>query len=822
MKLVIVESPAKAKTIGKYLGPGYKVLASYGHVRDLPSKNGSVLPDQNFKMTYQISPKSKKIMGEIAKTVKNCDELILATDPDREGESISWHILESLKETKKLPKEIKISRVAFNEITKSSIKNAISAPRQIDDALVSAQQARRALDYLVGFSISPILWRKLPGSMSAGRVQSVALRILCEREKEIEVFQKKEYWSILFNFSGSIKEAFEARLIEFNGDKLEKFSLVNQKQTDDILSVLKSKDYILSDVELSDRLRKPFAPFTTSTLQQEASRKLGMSTKVTMMVAQKLYEGIEINGDPVGLITYMRTDGIYMAKEAVDAVRNYVKENYSEKYLPKSPRLYKSKVKNAQEAHEAIRPTVFKYPPEKIRQYLDDQQFKLYKLIWDRAVASQMADAIMANVRFTINSNDKIATARATGSTVKFDGFLKLYPVKVDEAGNLLPNLHKGENLNLIDVNGNQHFTEPPPRYSEASLVKKLEELGIGRPSTYSSIISILVDRGYAKFDSKKFVPEIKGRVTTAFLVSFFEQYFEYDFTAKLEEDLDIISNGELSWQDFLNKFWSGFENIIAKIQEKAPPEIADKLTNELNVLLFGLDGKPDCPECKEGKLVLKTGKFGAYLSCNTYPDCKHTRPLNSNASVNDSAVNQQIEQSELGVDENGNPIELKQGPYGPYIAVLNNKTNKPKNYPIPKNVDKDNIDRELALKIISLPRIVGIHPSTNSEIKASYGKFGPYLLYEKKFYSLKEDDVFEVSLEKAVTLIENYGSKTTKSSGTLIGKHPDTNDDITLHSGKYGSYLKYAKKNYSIGKDLDSDKIELDQAIDIIKNSKK
>jgi len=818
MKLVIVESPAKAKTIGKYLGSGYKVLASFGHVRDLPSKNGSVLPDQNFKMSYQISSKSKKIMTEIAKTVKSCDELILATDPDREGEAISWHILESLRETK----DIKISRVAFNEITKTSIKAAISAPRQIDDGLVSAQQARRALDYLVGFSISPILWRKLPGSMSAGRVQSVALRILCEREKEIEVFQKKEYWSILFNFSGSTKEAFEARLVEFKGDKLEKFSLVNKDQADDVLSVLKTKDYILSDVELTDRLRKPFAPFTTSTLQQEASRKLGMSTKITMMVAQKLYEGIDIGGDPVGLITYMRTDGIYMAKEAVDAVREYVKDTYSEKYLPKSPRMYKSKVKNAQEAHEAIRPTVFKFPPEKIKQYLDDQQFKLYKLIWDRAVASQMADAIMANVRFTINANDNSAIARATGSTVKFDGFLKLYPVKLEEAGNLLPNLNKGEDLNLLDVNGNQHFTEPPPRYSEASLVKKLEELGIGRPSTYSSIISILVDRGYAKFDAKKFVPEIKGRVTTAFLVSFFEQYFEYDFTAKLEEDLDVISNGDLAWTDFLGNFWKGFENIIDKIQEKAPPEIADKLTSELNVLLFGLDGKPDCPECKKGKLVLKTGKFGAYLSCNTYPDCKHTRPLNSNVSAEDAAANAQIEPSDLGVDENGNTIDLKQGPYGPYIAVMNKKTNKPKNYPIPKNIDKDNIDRQTALKIISLPRTVGNHPKTNTEIKASYGKFGPYLLYEKKFYSLKEDDVFEVELDKAVSIIDNYGTKTSKTQGKVIGNYPDTNDEISLHSGRYGAYLKYAKKNYSIGKDLDSDKIDLDKAIEIIKNSKK
>ena len=821
MKLVIVESPAKAKTIGKYLGPGYKVLASFGHVRDLPSKNGSVLPDQNFKMAYEISSKSKKIMSEITKSVKGCDELILATDPDREGESISWHILEALKELKKLPQDIKVSRVAFNEITKSSIKAAIDNPRQIDDGLVSAQQARRALDYLVGFSISPILWRKLPGSMSAGRVQSVALRILCEREKEIEVFQKQEYWSIIFSLSGSDKQSFEARLIEYQGEKLEKFSLANADQTNDILAMLKQKDYYLSDVELSDRLRKPYAPFTTSTLQQEGSRKLGMSTKSIMMVAQKLYEGIDIGGEPVGLITYMRTDGIYMAKEAIDAIRGYVTEKFSDKYLPKAPRVYKSKVKNAQEAHEAIRPTVFKYPPESIKQYLDDQQYKLYKLIWDRAVASQMADAIMANVRFTINSKDNKATARATGSTIKFDGFLALYPVKLDAADNLLPNLTKGEDLALLDVNGNQHFTEPPPRYSEASLVKTLEELGIGRPSTYSSIISLLIDRGYAKFDAKKFIPEIKGRITTAFLVSFFEQYFEYDFTAKLEEDLDVISNGDLEWTVFLKNFWGGFENIISKIQEKAPPEIADKLTAELNVLLFGLDGKSDCPECKSGKLVLKTGKFGAYMSCNTYPECKHTKPLSGDPGAVIDGV--KAEPVSLGVDDKGNAIELKHGPYGVYISVTNSETKKAKNFPIPQNIDKDNIDHATAQKIITLPRLVGLHPETKSEIRASYGKFGPYLLYEKKFYSLKEDDVFEVELDKAVIVIKEYGAgKGAKAKGKVIGKHPDTKEEIVLHTGKYGAYFKYSGKNYSIAKTIDTETIALEQAMDIIKDSKK
>ncbi len=804
--LLIVESPAKAKTIGKYLGKDYQVVASFGHIRDLPSKEGSVEPDKNFTMHYQVSLKSTKHVKDIVDKAKNCQKIILAPDPDREGESIAWHILEVLKSKKALSSATKVERVVFHSITKNSVLEAIAKPRNIDMDLVNAQQARRALDYLVGFTLSPVLWRKLPGSRSAGRVQSVALRLICDREDEIESFVSQEYWDIKIALETEKKEEFIANIFEVNGKKLEKFSIVNQIQAQEIANLLQSKKYQVLSITKKQTKRRSYPPFTTSSMQQESARKLGFSASKTMMIAQRLYEGIEIDGSSQGLITYMRTDSISCSPEAISAVRDKIANLYGKDYVPASPNIFKSKVKNAQEAHEAIRPADFNISPDKVRNYLDKDQFALYDLIWKRMLASQMADVLFDQVIAEIASIPSYAKAKAIGSVIKFDGFYKVYRedrddhVKsnddedVDEEKQDLPVLSEKENLNLLKVNPAQHFTEPPPRYSEASLVKKLEELGIGRPSTYASIISVLQDRGYVVIDKRRFFPEERGRIVTTFLKEFFRKYVEYDYTANLEDQLDIISNGEMEWKNFLKKFWNDFSLDTSTIMDKPFAEVLEVLNQKFGEHIFGRDEqgnlKNTCPTCSTGKLGLRIGKFGSFIGCSNYPDCKHTMQIFGEEGHNeDGEIKPHFEARSLGKDlKTGYEIVIKVGPYGPYIELQGSEVEdkvednsqsdksaeknskgkakktsknskkstqkKPKRISIPKNIDPATIDLAQAQSLLTLPRDLGIHPETGQKIIANIGPFGPYLLHDKKFVSVKEDNILEIGLNRAVDLI--------------------------------------------------------------------
>ena len=811
--LLIVESPAKAKTIGKYLGSDYKVIASFGHIRDLPSKNGSVDPDNDFAMLYEISAKSTKHVKEIVDSAKNCQKLILAPDPDREGESIAWHILEALKQKKAIKASTQIERVVFNAITKNSVLEAIKKPRQIDMDLVNAQQARRALDYLVGFTLSPILWKKLPGSRSAGRVQSVALRLVCDREEEIEAFRSEEYWDIKLDLQTAAKAEFQAVIVEIEGRKLEKFSVVNTNQANDIKKLLESKQYKVLQVTKKQAKRRPNPPFTTSSMQQEAARKLGFSVSRTMSTAQRLYEGIEIGGVTQGLITYMRTDSVDVTPEAITAVRSAITTSYGVNYLPDSPNVFKSKVKNAQEAHEAIRPTDFTLSPDKVKQYLDDAQFALYDLVWKRMVASQMADVIFDQVVAEIVTIPSYAKARANGSTIKFDGFYKVYregpddDAQDDDTKQILAPLEEKEVVDLNEVRPEQHFTSPPPRYSEASLVKKMEELGIGRPSTYATIISVLQDRGYVKLDKKRFFPEERGRIVTTFLKEFFAKYVEFDYTAGLEDELDIISNGKMEWKTFLKKFWKDFNGTILEVGNKPFNEVLDILNQKVTPHIFGFDEngkvKDSCPTCANGKLGLRLGKFGAFIGCSNYPECKHTMQLFDKVDAVEGEENQErrpaFEPKSLGIDpKSGFEVMVKIGPYGPYLELIGSdlvveekeeekkpkkpakksskktekpekkskakaKVKKPKRISIPKNLDPNLIDLKAATDLLSLPREVGIHPETGQKIVANVGPYGPYILHDKKFVSVKEDNILEIGLNRAVDLIATAASKPKK-----------------------------------------------------------
>lgn len=788
--LLIVESPAKAKTIGKYLGKDFKVMASFGHIRDLPSKDGSVEPNNDFAMHYQVSTKSTKHVKEIADAAKSCSKLILAPDPDREGESIAWHILEVLKSKKALKKDTQVERVVFNAITKNSVSEAIKNPREIDMDLVNAQQARRALDYLVGFTLSPVLWRKLPGSRSAGRVQSVALRIICDREDEIEAFRSEEYWDIKLNLETAKKAKFQATVFEIEGKKLEKFSIVSEKDAGNIKKLLDAKKYQVLSITKKQAKRRPYAPFTTSSLQQEAARKLGFGASRTMMLAQRLYEGVEIDGSAQGLITYMRTDSVDIAPEAVTSVRAAISKIYGKDYLPSAANVFKSKVKNAQEAHEAIRPTDFELTPEKARKYLDEDQLRLYDLIWKRTLASQMADVILDQVSVEIVTIPTYAKARATGSTVRFDGFYRVYKEDLDdgesddENDQKLPDLSEKDALELLEVKPQQHFTEPPPRYSEASLVKKLEELGIGRPSTYAAIISVLQDRGYVKLDKKRFFPEERGRIVTTFLKEFFAKYVEFGYTADLEDELDVISNGKMNWKNFLKKFWKDFYGNTSEVMEKPFPEVLEILNQKVGDHIFGRDEqgklKDSCPTCGTGKLGLRLGKFGSFVGCSNYPECKHTMQLfTGDAEGGDENKKPQFEPRSLGKDpKTGFEVMVKIGPYGPYLELEGSEiaaqekedkkpakksakksikkpaAKKPKRISIPKNIDPATIDLKAAAGLLTLPRDVGIHPETGQKIVANIGPFGPYLLHDKKFTSVKEDSILEIGLNRAVDLI--------------------------------------------------------------------
>lgn len=851
MKLVIVESPAKAKTINKYLGKDFKVLASFGHIRDLPAKDGSVRPDENFAMDYEVSSKAAKHVKEIADAAKTAEAIYLASDPDREGEAISWHVVEVLKQKKAIKKDTKVYRVAFNEITKKAVTEAIASPRDIDMNLVNSQQARRALDYLVGFTLSPVLWRKLPGSKSAGRVQSVALRLICEREEEIEAFKSREYWDIKLDLKTALGADFTAKLTQYNGKKLEQFDIVAEKSAGDIVKILKAKNYSVASVEKKQSTRNPYAPFTTSSLQQEASRKLGFGAKKTMQVAQKLYEGVELGGETVGLITYMRTDGVTVSQEAITATRTMIQKQYGAEYLPASPRVYVTKAKNAQEAHEAVRPTDVNKLPKDLKEYLDEDQMKLYDLIWKRMVSSQMQSAILDQVGVDVKAHDNSAVARATGSTIKFDGFFKVYresrdDEKDDDESRILPPMNEGEKLALEEVNPEQHFTQPPPRFTEASLVKKLEELGIGRPSTYASIISVLQERDYVILDKKRFVAADRGRLVTAFLASFFKRYVEYDFTANLEEQLDNVSAGDIDWKTLLREFWTAFHANIDEVKDLTITNVIDELNQLLANYLFPKDENGEinrkCPSCATGEVGLKLGKFGSFLGCSNYPECKYTKQLAKNdggADGEDSGEGYAVFEAKLlGTDPaTGLEIILKKGPYGFYIQLgedvkaapkTKGKTKekappKPKRAALPRGRTPDDMDLETAIGLLSLPRLVGIHPETKQEITASIGKFGPYLKHDGKFVSLKDDDVLTIGINRAVTVIADGASKGGKGRAAaaplrVIGKHPKSGEDVAVYGGKYGPYVKHGKINASLAKGMSAESVTLDEAVELIK----
>ncbi|TAK49207.1 MAG: type I DNA topoisomerase [Xanthobacteraceae bacterium] len=829
MNIVIVESPAKAKTINKYLGPSYEVLASFGHIRDLPAKNGSVDPDADFHMIWEVDPKAAKRLSDIARAVKGADKLILATDPDREGEAISWHVLEVLREKRAL-KDQTIERVVFNAITKQAVTEAMNHPRQIDGALVDAYMARRALDYLVGFTLSPVLWRKLPGARSAGRVQSVALRLVCDRELEIEKFVPREYWSIVAQLATPRGDTFEARLVGADGKKIQRLDIGTGAEAEAFKAALLAAAYSVTSVEAKPARRHPYAPFTTSTLQQEASRKFGFAPAHTMRLAQRLYEGTDIGGETVGLITYMRTDGVQIAPEAITSARNVIAKDYGKDYVPSSPRMYQTKAKNAQEAHEAIRPTDLTRRPKDVRRYLDAEQAKLYELIWLRTIASQMESAELerTTVDIAARAGGRTIDLRATGTVVKFDGFLTLYQESRDEDSDdedtrRLPAISEGEALERRDLTVTQHFTEPPPRFSEASLVKRMEELGIGRPSTYASILQVLKDRSYVRLDKKRLVPEDKGRVVVAFLENFFAHYVEYDFTASLEEQLDRISNNEIAWREVLRDFWRDFIAAVEDIKDLRVTHVLDALDEMLAPHIFppredGSDPRL-CPTCGTGRLNLKIGRFGAFVGCTNYPECRHTRPLASGGE-GESATRS------LGVDpETGLDVTVRAGRFGPYIQLGEAKDGeKPKRASLPKGMTPGDIELDVALGLLSLPREVGHHPETGEIIKAGIGRFGPYVQHEKTYASLEAgDDVLTVGINRAVTLIAEKQAKGPgrrrfgADPGKSLGEHPTQGGVITVKNGRYGAYVSHNGVNATLPADKTPETITLEEAVGLI-----
>ncbi len=828
MNIVIVESPAKAKTINKYLGTSYEVLASFGHVRDLPAKNGSVDPDANFQMIWEVDPKAAGRLNDIAKSLKGADKLILATDPDREGEAISWHVLEVLKQKRAL-KDQKIERVVFNAITKQAVTEAMKSPRQIDGALVDAYMARRALDYLVGFTLSPVLWRKLPGARSAGRVQSVALRLVCDRELEIEKFVPREYWSLVTTLATPRGETFDARLVGADGKKIQRLDIGNGAEAEDFRKAIEAANFTVSTVEAKPARRNPQAPFTTSTLQQEASRKLGFAPAHTMRIAQRLYEGIDVGGETTGLITYMRTDGVQIDGSAITQARKVIGEDYGHAYVPEAPRQYQTKAKNAQEAHEAIRPTDLSRRPSDMKRRLDADQARLYELIWIRTIASQMESAELerTTVDIAARAGGRMLELRASGQVVKFDGFLALYQEgrddEEDEDSRRLPAMSEGEALRREKLSVTQHFTEPPPRFSEASLVKRMEELGIGRPSTYASILQVLKDRGYVKLEKKRLYGEDKGRVVIAFLENFFARYVEYDFTANLEEQLDRISNNEVSWQQVLKDFWDDFIGVVNEIKDVRVSEVLDVLDNMLGPHIYAPredGGDPrQCPTCGTGKLNLKAGKFGAFVGCSNYPECRYTRPLAADGETGGDRV--------LGKDpESGLDVAVKSGRFGPYIQIGETSDyedgEKPKRAGIPKNMSHADIELDLAVKLLSLPREIGKHPETGAPITAGIGRFGPFVRHEKTYASLEAgDEVFDIGLNRAVTLIAEKVAKGPSrrfgsDPGKPLGDHP-TLGPVAVKSGRYGAYVTAGGVNATIPSDKTQDTITLPEAIALI-----
>jgi DNA topoisomerase-1 len=850
MNVVIVESVAKAKAINKYLGSSFKVLASYGHVRDLPPKDGSVEPDKDFQMHWDVDSRSQKVMREIAAAVKNADKLILATDPDREGEAISWHILRILEERKALKKGVPVERVTFNAVTKQSVLDAFKVPRKIDAPLVEAYLARRALDYLVGFTLSPVLWRKLPGARSAGRVQSVALRLVCDREAEIEAFKTEEYWTIEATMATKAGEEFGARLSAIDGRKLDKLDIKDEASATAIKAAIEKGDFKVVRVEKKAVKRNPYPPFATSTLQMDASRKLGFSAKQTMQLAQRLYEGVDIGGETVGLITYMRTDGVTIIPEAINSIRGLIAREYSQRFVAPFIREYKTKAKNAQEAHEAVRPTDAARRPQDVAKHLERDQARLYELIWKRTVASQMASAELEQTTADIEvkgRDGKTYVLRATGSVIQFEGFLKVYEegrddrVRVVEKGKedhsedddsrRLPALAEGDRVTDRKIEPEQHFTQPPPRYSEATLVKRMEELGIGRPSTYASTLAVLQERDYVRIDKKRLIPEDKGRLVIAFLESFFQRYVEYDFTADLEEKLDLISDGKLEWKDVLRDFWKNFMSAVDEIKDLRVSEVLEALNEILGPHIFppkAEGGDPrQCPNCGEGRLSLKvSGKYGAFIGCSRYPDCRFTRQLSQPADGSAEAANP--DGKLLGYDpDTGLAVTLRTGRFGPYVQLgEGSKDEKPKRSSVPRGIDSNTLDLEKALQLLSLPREVGKHPETGTPITAGLGRYGPFILHDGTYANLPSvEEVFSIGINRAVVLLAEKRAgggkgRFQRAAPTVLkelGDHPSEGGKVQILSGRYGPYVKHGDVNATLPRGKEPTALTMDEAVVLI-----
>ncbi len=825
MDVVVVESPTKAKSIARYLGPDFAVLPSYGHVRDLPEKDGSVAPEEDFRITYELLPQKKKPIDQIARAVRKARRLWLATDPDREGEAISWHLVAALAD-KGVLEGVDVRRVVFYEVTKNAVLEAMKHPRRLDDRLIDAYQARRALDYLVGFTLSPVLWRKLQGARSAGRVQSVALRLVCEREDEIESFVPREYWTVAARLRTPEGERLSARLTALDGRKLEKFALGDAAAARAAAAAVERAALSVRAVERRQVSRNPAPPFTTATLQQEAARKLGFSADKTMRIAQRLFEGVDLGGETVGLITYMRTDSVQLSSEALAATRRLLGERFGAAYLPREPRRYRTKAKNAQEAHEAIRPTDPFRTPEAVEAWLDADQRRLYELVWRRTVASQMSPARFDRVTAEIGDAEGRVSLRATGQTLAFDGFLKLYqegrddPAAEDEeTGNRLPPLEVGDVLATETVTADQHFTEPPPRFTEASLVKKLEELGIGRPSTYASIISVLQDRDYVRLENKRFVPEDRGRLVNAFLVNFFDHYMQPDFTAELENQLDAVAAGEIDWRQVLRRFWEPFHRTVEEVRERRVAEIIDALNEALAPKLFppredGGDPRR-CPECGEGRLSLKFGRFGAFVGCSRYPECRFTRRLGENGGKTEK------KDRLLGIDPvTEEEVWLRFGRFGPYVQ--RGTGDAVRRISLPRGLAPETVDRDKALALLALPRELGRDPGTGEPILAGINRFGPFLQKGDRYLRLPPgEDVLTIGINRAVDLLAAAGEKATRrpASGLLreLGEHPRDKKPVQLMRGRFGPYVRHGRTNASLPKGRDPETLELAEAVELL-----
>jgi DNA topoisomerase-1 len=822
--IVVVESPSKAKTINKYLGDNFKVLASFGHVRDLPPKDGSVRPDDDFAMSWEADERGAKHMGEIARALKGAKTLYLATDPDREGEAISWHVRAMLDDKNAL-KGVNVLRVTFNEITKTAVKAAMAAPRELDQPLIEAYLARRALDYLVGFTLSPVLWRKLPGSRSAGRVQSVSLRLICEREAEIEVFKAREYWTIEAALTTPTGAPFAARLTHYQGKKLDQFDLNDEAKALAAKAAVQAGAFSAVAVDKKRTKRYPPPPFITSTLQQEASRKLGFSSQQTMRTAQQLYEGVEIGGETVGLITYMRTDGVQLAKEAVTAIRGQIKAEFGPDYVPVAPREYISKAKNAQEAHEAVRPTDITLSPAKAARYLNKEQSRLYELIFKRAMACQMQAAELDQTTVEM-SDGKGQTLRANGSVLAFDGFLKLYredldDVAEDDEAKILPPINKGDPTKIAKTEAIQHFTQPPPRYSEASLVKKMEELGIGRPSTYASILTVLRDRNYVRLEARRFIPEDRGRLVTAFLTSFFARYVDTGFTASLEEQLDDIAEGKANWRDVLRAFWTDFSEAVNQTKDLKISDVIGALDADLGPHFFppredGTDPRL-CPACGDGRIGLKLGRFGSFIGCSNYPACQYTRKLVIDGGENaEETLNDGVRL--LGVHpDTGEDITLKRGPYGLYVQQGEpdpaDKKAKAKRSSLTRGMDPEILTLDQAVGLLSLPRLVGLHPESGQKIEAGVGRFGPYVKMGAIFASLdRDDDVLFIGLNRALDLI---GKK--QDSIRDLGAHPKDGAPVVARKGRFGPYAQWGQTVANLPRGVELADFTLDRAVALL-----